>query len=79
MPTKKIIESKYEGCMESCQKNRMQSAGAPGGAVYGIGLFGAAYYFFPQAVGASEFFIAILKTIVWPALLVFQALSLLKL
>lgn len=79
MPTKKVEEYKCEDCQGCCQKNRPQYGGSSGSAVYGIGLFGAAYYFLPQAVGVSGVLMAILKTLAWPALLVYQALILLKL
>lgn len=80
MATKKIVEeSKSQSC-ESCSKHKhIQSGGSNGSAVYAIGIFGAAYYFFSQVVGVQGFFIAILKTLGWPAILVYNALTLLKL
>lgn len=50
-----------------------------GGAVYALGIFGAAFYYFPAAVGGEQFVLAILKSLAWPALLVFETLKLLKL
>lgn len=78
MPTKKVVEEKSDKCESYCCKKH-SNGGSSSGAVYGIGIFGAAFYFFPQAVGVSGFFMAVLKSLVWPALLVYQALSLLKL
>ncbi len=45
-----------------------------GGAVYGFGVIGAAIYFIIQASGFWGVAIGILKAIVWPAILVFEAL-----
>ena len=77
MPVKKVVEEKVEKCDSYCCKRG--NSGGSGSAVYGIGIFGAAFYFFPQAVGVTGFVMAILKSLVWPALLVYQALTLLKL
>jgi len=75
-----MIEDKCANCDPAhCCKKWGNGGSSGGGAVYGIGIFGAAFYFFPQAVGTSEFFMAILKSLVWPGILVYQALSLLKL
>ncbi len=49
---------------------------AGGGAVYGLGLIGAAVYFLQQATNFQEGLIGILKALVWPALLVYKLLSL---
>lgn len=53
-------------------KNQVQGSG-PSGAVYGLGLIGAAVYF----IGIADSFwvgvVGFLKAIVWPAFLVYQA------
>lgn len=54
-----------------------QSAGA--GAVYGLGLIGAAVYFIAKATGFWLGVLGFLKALVWPAILVYEALKLLKL
>ncbi|GAA3820974.1 hypothetical protein [Cellulomonas soli] len=55
------------------------AAGAAGsggaGAVYGLGLIGALVFFWQQADGFGEYLLAILKAIVWPAFLVYEAFS----
>lgn len=81
MPVKKVVENKCANCNpnDCCKNMGYKGGGSSSCAVYGIGIFGAAFYFFPQAVGAMGFVMAFLKSIVWPALLVYQALSLLKL
>lgn len=80
MTPKKTVENKCEPCEGvSCCKKMPSSGGSSSCALYGIGIFGAAFYFFPQAVGFTGYAMAFLKSLVWPALLVYQALSLLKL
>ncbi len=45
----------------------------PSSAVYGLGFIGAAIWFISQAHGFWPIVLAILKAIVWPAFLVYQA------
>lgn len=46
---------------------------ASSGAVYGLGLIGAAVYFISQATGFWVGVLGFLKAIVWPAFLVYEA------
>lgn len=48
--------------------------GSGGGAVYGIGVIGALFYYFPHIVTFQDGLIAIFKSLAWPAYLVFRAL-----
>lgn len=48
---------------------------APAGAVYGLGLIGAAVYFIGQASGFWAGVLGLLKAIVWPAFLVYEAFA----
>jgi hypothetical protein len=48
---------------------------APSGAVYGLGLIGAAIYFVSHATSFWLGVLGILKAIVWPAYLVYEALK----
>lgn len=48
---------------------------APSGAVYGIGLVGAAVYFISTATTFWIGVLGFLKAIVWPAILVYEALK----
>lgn len=48
---------------------------APSGAIYGLGLIGAAIYFISQATSFWIGVLGILKAIVWPAFLVYAALK----
>ncbi len=52
-----------------------QASSGGGNAVYGLGLIGALVYYLQQADGAAEYLLAVLKALVWPALLVYQALG----
>ncbi len=49
------------------------ASGAGGGAVYGLGLIGALVFFWQEADGFWEYVLAILKCLVWPAFLVYEA------
>ncbi|HEY5806272.1 MAG TPA: hypothetical protein VIS56_02700 [Candidatus Saccharimonadales bacterium] len=51
----------------------------PSGAVYGLGFIGAVIYFIQQASGFWEIILAILKAVVWPAILTYKLLELLRL
>jgi len=46
---------------------------APAGAVYGIGLIGAAVYFISTATSFWIGVLGFLKALVWPAFLVYEA------
>lgn len=45
------------------------------GAVYGLGMIGAAIYFIGHATGFWMGALGLLKAIVWPAFLVYEALA----
>jgi hypothetical protein len=53
-------------------KNNFQH-NASGGAVYGLGLIGAAVYFISNADTFLVGVIGLLKAIVWPAFLIYYA------
>jgi hypothetical protein len=53
-------------------KNNFQH-NASGGAVYGLGLIGAAVYFISNANTFLVGVIGLLKAIVWPAFLIYYA------
>ncbi|HET6954681.1 MAG TPA: hypothetical protein VFI47_30230 [Acidimicrobiales bacterium] len=60
--------------MEDQQRKRSRSSGScGGGAVYGLGLIGAAVRFWQQADGLGEHLVGLLKALVWPAFLVYEA------
>lgn len=51
------------------------SKGASSGAVYGLGLIGAAIYFISQATTFWLGVLGFLKALVWPAFMVYEALK----
>lgn len=46
-----------------------------GGAIYGLGFLGSAVYYISAATGFWMGVLGILKAIVWPAFLVYEALK----
>ncbi len=62
--------------MENKEKNcSNMNQSAPAGAVYGLGLIGAAIYFIANACSFWAGVVGFLKAIVWPAFLVYEALK----
>ncbi len=59
-------------------KKPWHSGGGSGGHIYGLGVIGALFYFLPNAANFQVIIVGIIKSIGWPALLVFKALELLK-
>jgi hypothetical protein len=56
-------------------KSTSASRGGSGGAAYGLGLIGSFVYFWQQADTFWQHIGGILKAIVWPAFLVYDAFS----
>ncbi|MGH8869067.1 MAG: hypothetical protein ACRDYU_13870 [Actinomycetes bacterium] len=50
-------------------------AAASGGAIYGLGIFGAAVYFWQQADNFWEYVLALVQGLLWPAFMVYEAFS----
>jgi hypothetical protein len=48
---------------------------APASAVYGVGIIGAAVYYISVATGFWVGVLGVLKALVWPAFLVYEALK----
>jgi hypothetical protein len=55
------------------QRSASQASAGGGNAVYGLGLIGALVFFWQQADSFGEYLLAILKALVWPAFLVYEA------
>jgi hypothetical protein len=55
-------------------KDKVQN-NAPAGAVYGLGLIGAAFFYISTATGFWMGVLGFLKALVWPAFLVYEALK----
>jgi hypothetical protein len=49
------------------------SGNVPAGAVYALGLIGAAVYYISIATGFWDGLLGIIKALVWPAIMVFEA------
>lgn len=54
-------------------KNNKVVDRSTGGAVYGLGLIGAAVYFLQNATGFWNGVLGLLKALVWPAFIVYEA------
>lgn len=69
-------------CKEKSSKNCNCKMSFPcsngGGAFYGLGLFGAAVYYFQQVASLQDGLLALLKTILWPAFLIYQVLQMIN-
>ena len=50
-------------------------AAAGGGAIYGLGIFGAWVWFWQQSDSLVDYVLAFFEGILWPALMVYQAFS----
>jgi hypothetical protein len=56
----------------------MKGGGGVSSAVYGLGFVGAIVYYVQHAVTFGAGLLGVLKAIVWPAMLVYKLLELLK-
>lgn len=74
------IRSSYRRSMNEKEKNgKGRSGPAPGAdAVYGLGMIGAWVYFWRRADSTGERATGLLKGMVWPAFLVYEAFSAVK-
>lgn len=61
------------------EKNeRKRSGGGPGGdSLYALGIFGAGVYFWQRADTNGDRALAVLKAVVWPSFMVYEAFSVL--
>src|SRR5690554_1344046 len=76
MPTKKSNAEKPEVAATRGRESSGSGVGtAGGGAVYGLGLIGAAVYYIQESTGFGEFLVACLKALVWPAFVVYDLLK----
>lgn len=69
----KIVEPINNKC-----KCKNQNMSASSGAVYGMGVIGAAIYFIQHADTFWIGLLGVLKAIIWPALLIHKLLEFLK-
>jgi hypothetical protein len=68
------MEIKRDHSKTKTMKKEFQG-NATSGAVYGLGLIGAAIYFIGHATTFWAGVLGFLKAVVWPVLLVYQALK----
>ncbi|HVM52932.1 MAG TPA: hypothetical protein VM262_07020 [Acidimicrobiales bacterium] len=54
-------------------RDRRPQGGSAGDAMFGLGFIGAQVWFWQQADGFGEHLVGILKGMVWPAFLVYEA------
>lgn len=59
-------------------RDRSGRSGSAGDAVFGLGLIGAEVWFWQQADGFGEHLVGVLKGLVWPAFLVYDAFQALQ-
>lgn len=59
-------------------RKELNATAGSAGAVYGLGLIGAAVYFISQAASIGAGVVGFLKAIVWPAFLVYELLNFLS-
>jgi len=69
-----VDETKKVNCKGE-NKAMNASSNASGGAVYCLGIIGAAIYFISNATGFWMGVLGFVKAIVWPAILVFEMLK----
>ncbi len=64
--------------MVNAKRAKMANKGGAGGVALFIAFWGAVVYFVQNSVGFWGFILAILKAIVWPAIVLHKVLVLLK-
>lgn len=52
--------------------NSSNAGAAGGGAIYGLGIFGALVYFWQAADSFWEYVLAVLQGLFWPAFMVYE-------
>jgi hypothetical protein len=61
--------------MEETMSSGNAGAAAGGGAIYGLGIFGAWVFFWQQADAFWQYVFAIVQGVFWPAFLVYEVFS----
>jgi len=59
----------------TANRQKTEWRGPGGGLFYGLGFIGALVYYLQQAHGFGQLILAILRALVWPALLVYHLLG----
>jgi hypothetical protein len=55
--------------------NAGAAGSAGGGAIYGLGIFGALVYYWQEASGFWEYVLAVLQGFFWPAFMVYEGFA----
>ncbi len=63
------------GSAEPTGRQSSQATSGGGNAVYVLGLVGALVFFWQQADSGGQHVLAVLKALVWPAFLVYEAFA----
>ena len=73
----KNVKKKVKKNLKKKFKNVNVNLGGNGNpsAFYGLGMIGSAIYFISTAAGFWDGVLGVLKSLVWPAFLIFEALS----
>ncbi len=71
-------KEKTECCNHKKWQNSKASVSAGTGAVYCLGIIGAAVYYIQTAPNFMGGVVGVLKALVWPAMLVYKLLEFLK-
>jgi hypothetical protein len=69
-PPASLLAVSRGGVVMSTGRNAGAAAG--GGAIYGLGIFGALVYFWQQADGFWEHLLAVVQGLFWPAFMVYE-------
>lgn len=70
----KKIEKKFENC-DKCESRKCRSDYGMGGGFYCLAMIGVAVYYIQQVSGFWLVVLAILKAIVWPAMLMYEVFT----
>lgn len=71
-----MVKKKIEKRNEAMQKRKARCNNVGNGAcIYGLGMFGALVYYISTAIGFWMGVLGVLKSLVWPAFLVYEALK----
>ena len=62
----------YQGERWWAMSSSNAGAAAGGGAIYGLGIFGALVYFWQQADSFWEYLLAVVQGLFWPAFMVYR-------
>ena len=55
--------------------NSSNAGAAGGGAIYGLGIFGAFFYYWQAADSFWEYVLSFLQALFWPAFMVYEVLD----